>query len=239
MRQNKKPNVSDKVKNHPDLTVNREGGVAFKPDMKTDLMLRTVSSMIGEDQFYASGKELKRELREAIHAVAGVDPAFILKLALYARTKMYLRTAPMVLIGEYGMSAGKGKVPNARKFVTATIQRADEIMEVIAYVIEQNTRRKAFKGKLPQVIKFGVADAFNKFDAYQFAKYNREGAVKLKDAMALCHPKPKDEGQEAIFKDIVEDTLAAPDTWEVVISTKGSTKENWESVIEMWIEVEN
>jgi 60 kDa SS-A/Ro ribonucleoprotein len=229
---NKKPEtIKSKIAKHPDLTSNEEGGVAFKANKKTKLMLRVISSLISEDGFYKSGKELDEDLCKSIHKVAEKDPAFILKLALYARTNLYLRTAPMVLLGEFAMSEGRGKVPNARRAVTNTIRRADEINELLAYVIEQNKTRHAFKGKLPMVIKNGVADAFNKFNAYQFSKYNRDTALTFKDAIFLTHPSPKNKEQEHIFAEIVDEKLAPADTWEVALSTKGASKETWTNVI--------
>jgi hypothetical protein len=81
------------------------------------------------------------------------------------------------------------------------------------------------------VIKFGIADAFKKFDGYQLAKYNREGEVTLRDAMFMTHPIPRDENQAEVFKHLADQTLAPPDTWEVLISTQGSTKENWEKIL--------
>ncbi|WP_281271097.1 hypothetical protein [Hymenobacter nivis] len=37
----------------------------------------------------------------------------------------------------------------------------------------------------------GLAEAFNCFDAYQLAKYDRAGAVRLRDALFLVHPSAK------------------------------------------------
>ena len=227
---NKKASIGEKILSRSDVTLNEEGGIAFRPDAKMELVLRTVSSLIGEDGFYKSGSDLDADLRAAIHSVAQTEPEFILKLALYARTHMYLRTAPVVLMGEYAMSAGKGTVPNARKYLTATIQRADEITELMAYVMAQNASRHAFKGKIPQIVKRAVADAFGKFDAYQLAKYNRDGAVTLRDALFLSHAKATPKNAEALDA-LVKGTLAPADTWEVMISAQGSTKENWEKIL--------
>lgn len=226
---NHKTNIGEKILSRPDVTLNEEGGIAFKPTAKMELMLRTVSSLISEDGFYKTGKDLDQDLRNLIAGIAFTEPEFILKLALYARTQMYLRTAPMVLAGEFALSAGRGKVPNARKYLTATIQRADEITELIGYVMEQNKSRKAYKGKIPQVVKHAVADAFEKFDSYQLAKYNREGSVTLRDALFMSHAKATGKNAEALDA-LVKGTLAPPETWEVTISTKGSTKDNWESI---------
>jgi 60 kDa SS-A/Ro ribonucleoprotein len=70
-------------------------------------------------------------------------------------------------------------------------------------------------------VQRGVADAFNKFDEYQLAKYNRDGAIKLKDALFIVHPKAKNDAQQAIFNKIVKDELATPYTWETELSALG------------------
>lgn len=225
---NQKIGIGKKIMSRPDVTLNKEGGIAFRPEAKVELMLRTVSSLISEGGFYESGEGLDGDLRNTIRSVAAKDPEFILKLALYARKQMYLRTVPMVLMGEYAMLKGK-TVSNSRRYVSETISRADELTELAAYYFAN--ANPELKGKLPHVLKHGIADAFNKFNAYQFAKYNREGELTLRDVMFLTHPKPKNEEQAAIFKAIADQTLEPPETWEVLISTKGSTRENWEAIV--------
>ena len=45
--------------------------------------------------------------------------------------------------------------------------------------------------------------------------------------MFLVHPKPKDKEQEKVWKQLVDGTLPAPDTWEVALSTGKNKKETW------------
>lgn len=229
----KKKSIGEKILSHPDITLNEEGGIAFKAsDVKTDLVVRTISSLISENGFYKSGRALDNELLRSIHNVVEVDPAFILKLAKYARKELYLRTAPVVLMGEFALSGKSASIPGAYHAISDTIGRADEITELLSYVIEQNSKRNIYKGKVPIVIKKGIAEAFNKFDAYNFAKYSAKGkSVSLRDALFITHPKPRDETQEKIFADIANNTLTPPDTWEVIISSEGSTKDAWEKAL--------
>ena len=77
-------------------------------------------------------------------------------------------------------------------------------------------------------MKRGLARAFTQFDAYQLAKYDRESVVKLRDVLFLCHAKPKDEAQAALWKNLVENTLESPDTWEVALSAGKDKRENFE-----------
>lgn len=80
-------------------------------------------------------------------------------------------------------------------------------------------------------MKRGLARAFTKFDAYQLAKYDRESVVKLRDVLFLCHAKPKDEVQAALWKKLVENTLESPDTWEVALSAGKDKRENFERLL--------
>ena len=47
----------------------------------------------------------------------------------------------------------------------------------------------------------------------------------------LCHAKPKDEAQAALWKKLVENTLESPDTWEVALSAGKDKRENFERLL--------
>lgn len=80
-------------------------------------------------------------------------------------------------------------------------------------------------------VKKGPARAFAKFDAYQLAKYNRDGAVRLRDGLFLVHAKPKDAAQEKVWQELVDGTLASPDTWEVALSAGKNKRDTFERLI--------
>jgi hypothetical protein len=80
-------------------------------------------------------------------------------------------------------------------------------------------------------IKKGLARALTKFDAYQLAKYDRDGAVRIRDVLFLVHAKPKDAEQEKVWKQLVDGTLVSPDTWEVSLSSGKDKRESFERLI--------
>jgi hypothetical protein len=80
-------------------------------------------------------------------------------------------------------------------------------------------------------MKRGLAAAFGKFDAYQLAKYDRDGPVKLRDVLFLIHAKPRDEAQAALWKQVADRTLASPDTWEVALSGGADKRETFERLL--------
>lgn len=93
--------------------------------------------------------------------------------------------------------------------------------------------------RLSKQIQKGLIESFNRFDEYQFAKYNANSAVSLRDALFLVHPKAKDEAQQAVFDKIVSGQLAIPYTWETELSELGkqafeNEKAKAQAVSEKW-----
>ena len=216
--------VSDKITNH-------EGAEAFKLDNETELYSLVCTSML-EDKFYEGKSAQIIRLRELIKKCR---PEFVAKLAVYAREKMYLRSIPLVLVIELAkIHKGDNLVKRATQRV---IQRADELTEILAYYQAANPTKETKKlGKLSKQIQKGIAEAFHKFDEYNFAKYNSGKEVKLKDALFLTHPKPQNDAEAALFKKIVDGTLETPLTWEVELSEAGKTGKDkklvWEEMID-------
>ena len=82
---------------------------------------------------------------------------------------------------------------------------------------------------IPNSLLRGLKEAIHTFSAYQLAKYDRNDAtVSMKDLIRLIHPKPRSDEESNLYKKILKDELESADTWEVLISGKGSTKANWE-----------
>jgi hypothetical protein len=166
----------------------------------------------------------------------------VAKLAIYAREKMYLRSVPLVLVTELSKIHNGDSI--VRHATNGVIKRADEITEILAYYQHSNNRKGVKKlNKLSKQMQKGIADAFNKFDEYQFAKYNRKTDITFKDALFLVHPKRKDESKNELFNKIINDTLEIPYTWEVELSALGqkglsgtekekAVKAKWEELID-------
>lgn len=173
-----------------------------------ELRRAVASCLLWEDQFYEDGVAIADRIAAL---VAQCDPAEVAKLAVEARTAFKLRHAPLWLLAAL-VKAGNG--PQAEVYA-ATINRADEMGEFLSM------HWKDGKRPLPKQMKLGLAQSFAKFDAYQLGKYNRKVAVSLKDVLRLVHPKPANDEQAALWKSVIDGTLAPPDTWEVALSAGG------------------
>ena len=200
---------------------------------------RTVMGcLLWESQFYESGVSIGDRIRAL---VASCDVDAVAALAIEAREEMKLRHAPLLLVRELARRKNAGAVVG--RTLTRVIQRADEIAEFLAIYWAE--------GKCPvsKQVKLGLAAAFRRFDAYQFAKYDRDTTVRLRDALFLSHARPKDSDRhytkreraeerrlnatpklsrdESLYRQIAERTLPVPDTWEVALSDGADRRETF------------
>ena len=71
------------------------------------------------------------------------------------------------------------------------------------------------------------------FDEYTLAKYKGDNkAVKMRDLICLCRPRPQISKQEDLFKRCLENCLETPLTWESELSANGNNAKTWEKLID-------
>lgn len=207
------------LKNKQNTVTNHEGAMAFGLNQQLELYTAVATAAL-TDNFYEKAEAALQRLREL---VTKNDAEFVAKLAVHAREEMYLRSVPIVLTVELARQHNGDGLVSA--LTARIVQRADEITELLAYYATANERKSEKQlNRLSKQLQKGLADAFNRFDEYQFAKYDRNTAVKLKDALFVVHPKAKDEVQQALFDKIVKNELETPYTWEVELSALGKQK---------------
>lgn len=192
-------------------TINLAGGPARKMDKRLDLFSSLVTTFL-EDKFYENAKERMSRLSPL---ASECPPEFVAKCAVWARTQGNMRTAPLFLTAVLTkLHSGDDLV---RRTVGKVVNRADEMAELLA------AYQMLYGEKSPwsrQMMK-GIGDCFNKFDEFQFSKYNRDGKFRLKDALFLAHPKAKNKAQSKLFDKIAEDKLKVADTWETTLTATG------------------
>lgn len=209
-------------KDKSNLTENECGCVAYDLDDKLKLLTMTTTTFFSESKFYGDTSDKIVDLANKL--IKKGNGQYVANLAVYLRKEMHLRSMAQVLVVLLA-SNNEGKA-YVRYACDGVIERADDITEILACYISKNGK------PIANSLKKGLAGAMNKFDEYQFAKYNRKSKmVSFKDVLNLTHAKAKDEAQNAIFKAIMEDRLKTPYTWETELSAKGNTKEVWEGLI--------
>ena len=200
--------------------VTHERGPAHATDSGRQLRRSVLTCLLWEDTFYETGTEIANRIAEL---VPQVEPQVVADLAIEARDRLQLRHVSLFLLRELARRKGTG--PIIEKTIAHIIQRADELAEFLAMYWSEKRQ------PLAAGVKRGLAAAFGKFDEYRLAKYDRANKIKLRDVLFLVHAKPKDDGQAALWKRLVDGELATPDTWEVELSAGKDKKETFERLL--------
>lgn len=198
-----------------------EGAPAEIVDAEQMLRRSLMSCLLWEKEFYEDGKKISDRIAEL---VPHVEPLKAAAMAIEARERMKLRHAPLWVVRNMARHYPHRQL--VADTLARVVQRADELTEFVSlYWLDG-------RQPLSAQVKKGLARAFQKFDAYQLAKYNRDDAVKLRDVLFLCHAKPKDDEQGEIWKKLVDGALESPDTWEVSLSSGNmEKKDSWERLL--------
>lgn len=197
-------------------------GAPAVPTLSAEKQLRrsVLACLLWEDEFYEDGTTIADRI---VAQAEKVKPEILAGLAIEAREVFNLRHVPLLLLDVLSKT-GRGK-PLVADTVARVIQRADEMGELLT--IYWRGGRKM----VPAQMRKGLARAFDKFNEYALAKYDRDGKVKLRDVLRMVRPTPKDDEQSALWKRVKDRALATPDTWEVALSGGADKKEAFERLI--------
>jgi 60 kDa SS-A/Ro ribonucleoprotein len=188
---------------------NLAGGLSYKQDTKLALVSLLLTSFV-KDQYYRSADDSVKELTTLLDALP--DKRFAAKAAVYARTKFGMRSVTHVVAGEIAKRV-KGELWT-KSFFDKIIYRPDDMTEILAYLYQTEKIE-------PNALKKGFARAFEKFDAYQLAKYKKsDKSVSLVDVANVVHPKHSEQ-----ISQLVKDTLPTPETWETKLSATNGDEE--------------
>ena len=162
--------------------------------VKTTLINAVATSLLSSPDFRSSRDPTRRSLTKLGEAIAKFDPEFILKVALYTRCDLNIRTTANFLL------ALASNIPNCRpylkKYYSASIRLPSDWIEV-AEVFQAFPDKSINFGSLPTALRKVMAVRFASFDEYQLAKYNKDKAKKKKKdtkgkpkPLATKSPKP-------------------------------------------------
>lgn len=195
-----------------------EGAPAARMTAEQALRRSVLSCLLWEREAYEDGQDIAARIEALADNVEGPTVA---ALAIEAREVMNLRHVPLLLL----LALGKAGGPLVADTIERVLKRADEPAELLALYWRNGKR------PLSAQLKKGLARAMLKFDAYQLAKYDRPGAVRLRDVLFITHAKPADEAQAETWRQLVAGTLPAPDTWEVALSAGADKRETFERLL--------
>eukprot|EP01129_Flabellula_baltica_P005804 TRINITY_DN2127_c0_g1_i1.p1 TRINITY_DN2127_c0_g1~~TRINITY_DN2127_c0_g1_i1.p1 ORF type:complete len:2266 (+),score=515.97 TRINITY_DN2127_c0_g1_i1:47-6844(+) len=117
------------------------------------------------------------KISQIVSVIAYYDPEFVLKLAVYVRLDLNIRSTANYLLA-LASNIDECK-PYVRKYFGSAIRLPSDWIDVAAtYRVLPN---KKLKGKaVPSCLRKAMVDKFPDFDLYQLGKYNNEKSVKRK-----------------------------------------------------------
>jgi hypothetical protein len=213
------------VKEPKTKTINLAGGEAYSQTNELALVSMLLTSFVN-DQFYKSGNDTLKDLRSLIKKV---DPEFAAKAAIYARDKFGMRSITHALAGELTSELKGSEL--GKNFYDKVVVRVDDMTEIMSYYLMHKTSKD--NPKFPNSLKKGFAKAFDKFDAYQLAKYSGKNKdLKLVDLVNIVHPVPTDRNKTALEL-LVKGDLKNTETWEAKLSQAGQVAESEEDLTQL------
>jgi 60 kDa SS-A/Ro ribonucleoprotein len=183
------------------------------------------------------------------------NPRDLLAIANWARKEMKIRTTPQVLLAVAAHCDETKKY--VRDYCKKIIERADELKDVFV------ASRSLFGSEksLPNSLKRGLADAFQKFGEYDFLKYEGQNRPYFSDVLKMVdrakdYPLPKALDHYLKTGEVLDEkvtplvaarkALAKLDefnaeakalarqssaNWEVLVSQFGNKREIWEHLV--------
>lgn len=192
-------------------------------DIHLELFGMVSTNMLGDKYYESADSGMKR----LVDLIKTADPEFVLKLAIYTRQELHMRSVPVVLVitlmkhlYSQRTAVSKERKQQILTAIFGIVERVDDITECLAYYKHINNLTHLHK--VSKVLQYGLAACFHKFDEYQFGKYKGQNKdISLRDAMFICRPKPVSSAQEALFEKIANNELETPETHETVLSAAG------------------
>jgi hypothetical protein len=175
--------------------VTHEGAPGYARDVKGELFLLAVATMVGEGTFYEDATARDTRYDRLVADVAVDDPQWMARFLGWLRGEANMRSASLVAALVAAKAMVEAGQPGARQLVAAALQRADEPGEALAFWTGRYGRA------VPKPVKRGIADAARRLYT-EFALLRYDTATKgfrFADVIELTHPAPAVPGQGDLF----------------------------------------
>ena len=182
--------------------------------LKTTLINSVATSLLCSPDFHSSRDTTRRSLVRLGEKLAHYDPEFILKLALYTRCDLNIRTTANFLLA---LAANiQSCRPFLKKYFLSSVRLPSDWIEV-AEIYQAFHDSSINFGALPTALRKVMAIKFTKFDAYQLAKYNKDSSKKKKkseksdkkDSQTTAKPNTSSQRPASVPQPVKQDTLSS------------------------------
>jgi telomerase protein component 1 len=161
--------------------------------IKLTLVNAVAASLIGGPDFYNRLNPTRQRLVELCDSLLATDPEFVLKVAVYTRQHLNIRSTANFLLA---IAANRRRCRKyLRKYFGDSVRLPSDWIEV-AQLSQTFYNGSINYGSLPSALRKAMVAKFTDFDEYQLAKYNKEG--KRKDGRTVSAHEAKAKGEAAL-----------------------------------------
>jgi 60 kDa SS-A/Ro ribonucleoprotein len=190
----------------PADTINEAGGVAYKLSPKAALAQYAATGCLNAT-FYASAEE-QLQLILNICQLPEVEPEFIARLALYARTKGHMKDVPALLCAVLSIRG-----PGLMAEVFDRVIDDGRMLRNFVQIMRSGTVGRKSLGTLPKRL---VQAWFEQRTDEQIFRASVGNDPSLADAIRMVHPKPQARSRSALFGYLIGQPHQAADLPELV-----------------------
>jgi len=184
-------------------TVNAAGGVAYSRTAQEALTQYALTGCFG-DTYYVSAQA---QLAQTLELVRGVEPEYIAKLAVYARTKGFMKDMPALLLASISKPEHKDLLVKAFAHV---VDNGKMLRNYVQMLRSGVTGRKSL-GTLPKRL---VSEWVVASDPHRIVRASVGNQPSLADVIKMVHPKPQSREQAALFSWVLGKEKA--EDWQVM-----------------------
>jgi 60 kDa SS-A/Ro ribonucleoprotein len=171
-------------------SINHEYAPAYALDSRTALAQLAATGCFG-NTFYVSGQE---QLEKVVEHAQKCDPAFIAKVAVYARERGFMKDMPAVLLGHLATRGPEGIA--AMKAVFPRVIDNGRMLRNFVQVIRSGQLGRKSLGTAP---KKAVQRWLASRSAMQLFRDSIGNDPSLADVIKMVHPQPASAEQRAMY----------------------------------------
>ncbi|XP_030829174.1 telomerase protein component 1 [Strongylocentrotus purpuratus] len=187
-------------------TLSTNPGENYLTELKQQFINAVSASLIGGPNFHERADGTRKNINRQATSIIDKDPEFILKVALYTRKELNIRTTANFLLALAAMTPDCR--PFLRKYFSTSVALPSDWIDV-AELYQTFHDKNINYGSLPSALRKAMIDRFPRFDQYQLAKYNKEKKKKKKPVATTDKPaeeKPPSDSESDDDKDEDSDT---------------------------------
>jgi 60 kDa SS-A/Ro ribonucleoprotein len=171
--------------------INEAGGRAYSFTPKHALAQYAVTGCLNSTYYCSEDQQFEK----VMELCQKVDPEFIGKVAVYARTKGYMKDMPALLVSVLASRSMIGGIEVLKKIFPKVIDNGKMLRNFVQVIRSGKVGRKSFGRALKRLILNWLSQQSDD----QLFKQSVGASPSMADVIKMVHPKPATKSREALY----------------------------------------